>query len=95
MHFHIEHHMYASVPCYNLPKHKRLLPHLPPTPRGLIATWRHIADILKRQKTDTTYQYTASLPFDPGYPSNTNFVTHYGINQSVVQNSGNNNPYRA
>lgn len=63
MNYHIEHHMYAAIPCYNLPKlHALMKGQLPPTPDGLAATWTQIAAILKRQKEDPTYQYTAPLP---------------------------------
>lgn len=38
MNFHIEHHMYAAVPCYRLGTLHRLIRHdLPPSPRGLLA----------------------------------------------------------
>ncbi len=37
MNFHIEHHMYAAVPCYRLGTLHRLIRHdLPPSPRGLL-----------------------------------------------------------
>lgn len=63
MNYHTEHHMYASVPCYKLGRlHKLMKSQLPPVPHGLIATWRHIAAILKRQKSDPAYQYKAPLP---------------------------------
>jgi len=63
MNYHIEHHMYAAVPCYNLGKlHKMIQHELPPTPHGLIATWKEIDDAVRRQKTDPTYQYEAPLP---------------------------------
>ena len=63
MNFHTEHHMYAAVPCYNLGKlHQQIKADLPPCPRGLVASWREIIPILKRQKTDPTYQHVAPLP---------------------------------
>jgi fatty acid desaturase len=66
MNFHIEHHMYAGVPCYNLPRlHRLIKDQLPPTPRGIIPAWRQIAGILKRQQEDPSYQYTAPLPPQP------------------------------
>ena len=43
MNFHIEHHMYAAVPCYRLAELHRAIRHdLPPTPHGLRAVWREI-----------------------------------------------------
>ena len=66
MNYHTEHHMYVGVPCYNLGKlHKLIEGDLPPTPHGLVATWREIIAILKRQKADPSYQYIPPLPADP------------------------------
>jgi len=51
------------VPCYNLPKlHDRIKHELPPCPKGLVQTWKHIAEVMKQQKMDPTYQYKAALP---------------------------------
>jgi fatty acid desaturase len=69
MNFHIEHHMYAAVPCYRLGKlHKAIAHELPPISNGLIATWREIIGILKRQKTEPDYQWRAALPDPAGTP---------------------------
>lgn len=63
MNFHTEHHMYAAVPCYHLGKlHKQIRHDLPPCPVGLVATWKDIIAILRRQATDPEYQYIAPLP---------------------------------
>ena len=63
MNFHIEHHMYAAVPCYNLGKLHRLIRHeLPRCPVGLYQTWKEIITILKIQEADPEYQYTPELP---------------------------------
>ena len=63
MNFHIEHHMYAAVPCYNLGKLHKLIKHeLPHCPVGLFETWKEIITILKKQKTDPEYQYVPELP---------------------------------
>ncbi|NKB71699.1 MAG: hypothetical protein GKR89_31885 [Candidatus Latescibacteria bacterium] len=63
MNYHIEHHMYAAVPCYRLGKlHSRIKHELAPCTRGLRATWKEIADIQRRQQEDPTYQYIAPLP---------------------------------
>jgi fatty acid desaturase len=63
MNYHIEHHMYAAVPCYNLSLLRRAIERdLPPAPRGIIATWREIAAIQRRQDEDPSYQYAAPLP---------------------------------
>jgi fatty acid desaturase len=63
MNYHIEHHMYAAVPCYNLGKLHRAIEHeLPPPPRGIVATWKEIAAIQKRQNEEPGYQFVAPLP---------------------------------
>jgi len=63
MNFHIEHHMYAAVPCYRLGELHRSIKHdLAPCTHGLIATWREVAAIQKIQKTNPGYQFVARLP---------------------------------
>ncbi|HEY9013568.1 MAG TPA: fatty acid desaturase, partial [Gemmatimonadales bacterium] len=63
MNYHIDHHMYAAVPCYNLPKlHRAIRADLPHCPAGLIATWREIIPIIRRQRLDPTYEFVAELP---------------------------------
>jgi fatty acid desaturase len=63
MNYHTEHHMYAAVPCYRLSRLHRTIRHdLPPVPRGLRATWREIAAIVRLQLADPTYQHAAPLP---------------------------------
>jgi fatty acid desaturase len=67
MNYHIEHHMYAAVPCYHLGKlHKAIEKDLPPSPVGLYAAWREIVEILKKQQVDTTYQHIAKIPSPSG-----------------------------
>lgn len=66
MNWHIEHHMYAGVPCYHLHRLHRLIePQLPPTPRGLYATWKHIDELMQRQYREPGWQYQAPLPPQP------------------------------
>lgn len=63
MNYHIEHHMYAAVPCYNLDRLHRMIRHdLPPTPDGLTAVWQQILGILRQQAKDPAYQYNPPLP---------------------------------
>lgn len=63
MNYHTEHHMYAAVPCYRLGSLHRAIRHdLPPTPRGIAATWREIAQIQKHQEADPGYQHRPILP---------------------------------
>ncbi|MEM8736984.1 MAG: FAD-dependent oxidoreductase [Planctomycetota bacterium] len=68
MNFHIEHHMYPVVPCYNLPRLHAAIKHdLPRTPHGLYDTWVDIAYIINRQVHEPDYQYRAPLPSDPEF----------------------------
>ena len=63
MNYHIEHHMYATVPCYNLGRlHQLIEKDLPPTPRGLVEAWSQISVIMKRQEKDPGYQYVPPVP---------------------------------
>ncbi len=63
MNFHIEHHMYAAVPCYRLGRLHQAIKHdLPPSVVGLIATWREINATMQRQKVEPDYQYLPPLP---------------------------------
>ncbi|MFP4551572.1 MAG: fatty acid desaturase [Spirochaetales bacterium] len=63
MNYHTEHHMYAAVPCYNLHKlHLKVRHELPAWPRGIVATWRQIISILRRQYEDPEYQFIPEVP---------------------------------
>jgi fatty acid desaturase len=63
MNYHIEHHMYAGVPCYKLQRmHKAIKHELPYTPNGLYETWRIIIGIMRRQKVEPTYEFVPDLP---------------------------------
>jgi fatty acid desaturase len=63
MNYHIEHHMFAAVPCYRLGRLHRLIKHdLPPCPHGLVATWKEIIAIQEIQKADPDYQHEQQLP---------------------------------
>jgi len=71
MNYHIEHHMYAGVPCYKLPRlHKAILKDLPPCPNGLLPAWVQIGHIMARQKLDPKYQYVQPLPGNTASPDN-------------------------
>jgi fatty acid desaturase len=67
MNYHIEHHMYAGVPCYKLARLHRAIKHeLPYTANGLAETWRIIIAILRRQKQEPSYQFVPDLPAQVG-----------------------------
>jgi hypothetical protein len=63
MQYHVEHHMYPAVPFYNLPALRKAMEHdLPPAPHGLIATWKEILPVLRKQKDDPNYCFVPSIP---------------------------------
>jgi fatty acid desaturase len=63
MQYHVEHHMFPSVPFYNLPRLRSVIEHdLPPASHGLWATWREILPIMKRQRDDHDYVFVPRLP---------------------------------
>jgi len=63
MNYHIEHHMYAAVPFYNLPELHRLIKHdLPESSRGVTGAWAQIIPILRRQQREPDYQFAPELP---------------------------------
>ena len=63
MNYHTEHHMFAAVPCYKLGRlHRIVKPQMPYCPNGLIETWKHIAEVQRRQEKDSDYQYVPELP---------------------------------
>ncbi|NDI13904.1 MAG: fatty acid desaturase, partial [Rhodobacteraceae bacterium] len=62
MNWHTEHHMYAGVPCYNLPLLALEIKDDMPEPRTLRGAWREMLDTWERQKTDPTYAFDTPLP---------------------------------
>ncbi len=62
MNWHLEHHMYAGVPCYNLGKLHKLVTDDMPKPRTLFGAWREMADVRRRQKTDPGYEFDTPVP---------------------------------
>jgi fatty acid desaturase len=65
MNYHIEHHMYAAVPCYNLRELSRALASDLPKARTLTGAWREMRETWRRQKTDPEYQYDTPVPARP------------------------------
>jgi fatty acid desaturase len=63
MQYHVEHHMFPAVPFYNLPRLRKAIEHdLPPAPHGLLATWKELLPIMRRQLIDPTYIFIPVLP---------------------------------
>ncbi len=66
MNWHLEHHMYAGIPCYNLKKLHRAVAHDMPEPRTLIGAWREMFHVWSRQQEDPDYQFDTPLPEGAG-----------------------------
>ena len=62
MNWHLEHHMFASVPCYNLKKLHRTVREDMPPPRTLIGAWREMRETWKRQQLDPGYAFDTPVP---------------------------------
>lgn len=63
MNYHIEHHMWPTVPCYKLAAlHEAIKHDLPPTPDGIWAVWRTIVNDLKGLEKDPTFVERVALP---------------------------------
>ena len=59
---HIEHHMFAGAPCYNLKRLSREIADDMPAPRSLLGAWREMRSVWQRQQTEPDYQYDTPLP---------------------------------
>ena len=62
MNWHLEHHMYAAVPCYNLEKLHRAVAYDMPETRTLIGAWREMRETWRRQQDDPGYEYDTPVP---------------------------------
>jgi fatty acid desaturase len=62
MNWHIEHHMFAGVPCYNLKKLHEEIKLDMPEPRTLIGAWKEMVEIWRVQKFDQDYQLDTPIP---------------------------------
>ncbi len=62
MNWHTEHHMYAGIPCYNLPALAAEIKDDMPEPRTLRGAWREMLETWERQKADPDYSFDTPLP---------------------------------
>ncbi len=63
MNYHLEHHMYAAVPFFNLPRLHAALAHDTPKPvHGYLRGIGRILEIQRRQRTDPGYTYMPEFP---------------------------------
>jgi Na+-transporting NADH:ubiquinone oxidoreductase subunit F len=57
MNYHVEHHMFPTVPYYNLPAlHREIKAYLPPPRTSMFAAYREIFDALRRQRRDPAWE---------------------------------------
>ena len=63
MEYHCVHHMFPTVPAYNLEKlHYHLKDQLPEIKNGLFETYKEIIPALKKQRDEPNYHLDISLP---------------------------------
>ena len=63
MEYHIEHHMFPTVPSYNLPKlHNMIKDQLPPANKGLLGAYKEILPAIFKQAKNPDYKITLSVP---------------------------------
>lgn len=63
MNFHIEHHMYPTVPYHQLPRlHDAIKHDLPPAYSGIVEVYREIIPTLRRQAKDPGYTVVRPMP---------------------------------
>ena len=66
MNWHLEHHMYAAIPCYNLKKLHRLVRDDMPRTRTLAGAWREMRETWRRQADDPGYAFDTPVPTPAG-----------------------------
>ena len=62
MNWHLEHHMYAGVPCYNLHRLGTVIAADIPEPQWVFTAWREMRATWRRQQAEPGYQYDVPLP---------------------------------
>ena len=63
MEYHIEHHMFPTVPSYNLPKlHTMIKDRMPPVKKGLWGAYSEIIPAILKQSRDPNYKINLSVP---------------------------------
>lgn len=55
MDYHVEHHMFAGVPFFNLKKLRKAIEHDLPEYDGLLTTWKKMLPIMRRQQKEPHY----------------------------------------
>ena len=76
MNYHVEHHMFPSVPYYNLPAlHEEIKAYLPPPKTSVLAAYRELLHAVRMQQKDTAWEIERGwsprwrrTPTGPGEP---------------------------
>jgi len=86
MNWHLEHHMYASIPFYNLKKLHRLIANECPKPKNLFGSWKEMRKIYREQQKNKKYEYETPIP------SITNLKNFDQKNNNIEESLGNLSP---
>ena len=62
MKWHLEHHMYAGVPCYNLKKLNSEIKDDLPVPRTLVGAWKEMRKTWHMQQEYPDFQFDTTIP---------------------------------
>ena len=62
MNWHIEHHMFAAVPCYNLKALHREVASDMPAPRSLVGAWKEMRLVWHKQQEDPAFEFDTAVP---------------------------------
>ena len=62
MNWHLEHHMFAGVPCYNLKKLHNAVAHDMPKLRTFFGAWKEMLEIKQQQQLDPNYEFDTPVP---------------------------------
>ena len=62
MNWHLEHHMFAAVPCYNLKRLHQTVAKDMPKPRSWVGSWVEMRKAWAKQKDEPGYAYEPPLP---------------------------------
>ncbi|MDG2195514.1 MAG: fatty acid desaturase [SAR324 cluster bacterium] len=62
MNWHLEHHMFAAVPCYNLSKLHRLMADDMPKPRAMFGAWKEMRETYRKQLEHPTNEFDTPVP---------------------------------
>ena len=82
MNWHTEHHMYAGVPCYNLPHLAEEIKNDMPEPKNLVGAWKEMLLTWQIQKSNPKYAYDTPVPYTS---KNTKNMQDYLVLQETLQ----------